>query len=569
MAVEYPAQGYYPGCKVRLILRFEEFKSSSVKDAVNVGGKAPDAVSITHKGLKAAAALTVSSDPDVAGRLVVGEVATQPGASAGPQGQANSKDQLTHAIEGIIPFSATWNQNGIRTADTASVVLKFPDCPFDPRVIRSAGLELYMGMVTGDEFAAGTSGGRRTGSGDPLRLIPDTYMDVNGRQRTNLRFQGFVDKWEVDWGNDSLPMVHLECRDNTQLFIDTEAPPKLVIAAAKPIDRAIAEYLANFPTFRGMGVEYRPAGANIPVLATALHATAFPPKLGPAPAKGGAGTQKLSVWDYITDVCGAIGHTVRVDGTTIILQQLKTLLSNTGATRPDDPFVGRADWKARRFIYGRNLISMKVDRTFSKTAPRNIEIRSYNPQRKNVLVVRFPEKADRVAQALPGDGAAEQKWTVYHVTGIKDKGALKVVAENVYQSIGRNELGMSLQTRNLASFGGGNQDPDVLDMKPGDTFELLTARDDVEDGSSAGKLEGDLLARAVKLMTGMGYSQELATAYGNAYANGNFQKAFRLKTMSVQWSIGDDGGLAFSLNGANYLEVRVDEAFRSSVEGSG
>lgn len=572
MPTEYPPQGYYPRCKVRVVIRFEEFGTGVVNASVkkSFGGKNPDAKSITHKGLKAITALAVNADPDVAGRLVIGDVASA-GAPGTPQSQSTSTDKLTHAIEGIVPYSVAWNQNGIRAADTAAVVIKFPDFPFDPRCVRSVGLEVYMGVVSGDDHAAGVGGGTRPGdAAQPMHMLPDTFVDGNGNQRSNLRFQGFVDKWEVDWGDGTMPMVHLECRDNTQLLIDTEVPPSMPIAAAKPLDRAIAEYLANFPTFRGLGVVYRPEGGTIPQLGQALHASAYRPNLGPSPAKGAAGSSKLSVWDYLTDVCGSIGHTVRMDGSTIIIQQLKTLLSNDSgaASRPDDPFKGRGDWKARRFLYGRNVVSMQVSRTFSATAPKNIEVRCYNPQRKNTLVVRFPEKADRVAQALPGDGAAEQKWTVFHVTGIKDTAALKVVAENVYQSVGRNELGTTFKTRNLASFGGGNQDPDIFDMKPGDTFELYVAKDDVEDGSSSNKLEGDLLARAQKLLGGMGYTKELIAAYATTYANGNFQKSFRLKTMQATWSIGDDGGISFSLNGANYLEVRVDEAFRAKVDGA-
>ena len=162
------------------------------------------------------------------------------------------------------------------------------------------------------------------------------------------------------------------------------------------------------------------------MLGQALAGTAFQPQLGPAPAKGGGATQKLSAWDYLTDVCGALGHNVRVEGTVVVIEQVQTLLSGTAARRSDDPFQGAivdgVPFQYRRFLLGRNVQKLQVSRNFSKHAPTNVEVRCYSTRRKKDLVVRFPDptsaRKNLQARALPGDGTTDQKWMVWKVRGI-------------------------------------------------------------------------------------------------------------------------------------------------------
>jgi hypothetical protein len=561
-----PEQTYFPSALVRLIVRFDEFGSLDVQK------QSPKVPLTVLRGItpgRQPLVVRVDSSSGVA-RLLLAPA----GASAspgGPQAQTGSADRLTWAVAGIIPKRATWQQNGIRTADTLSATIKFIDCPIDPRTIRSCAVEFYAGTVTADEFARGVAGETRTpraGSSTttPLNVIPETWVDAAGQQRTNLRFQGFVDKWTVDWDDEEEPVIQLECRDNTQLLIDTEVPAALTVSPVRPIDRAVADYLANFPAFSGLAVEYRPAGATPPSLGTALAGTAFQPHLGPAPAKGGGAAEKMSVWDYLTDVAGALGHNIRVEGTTIVIEQVQTLLSNKTSRRADDPFKGRTvdgqPFQYRRFIWGRNLKRQQISRNFTKHAPTNIEVRAYSTRRKKDLVVRFPDPATQralmAAHALPGDAGIDQKWLVWKVRGIEDVGTLKVIAQNVYQSVGRNEFSLQLETKNLASFGGDNLDPDVLDLLVGDTFELLVARD--QEAGALSLTEDGLMKRGQDLMQALGFDAGFAAAYSTAYTAAGFQTLFRLRQMVMEWDA-EEEGISLSIHGCNYIEVRVDQPF--------
>lgn len=583
MPIEYPDQSYYPSCKVRLIIRFDEFGQSSrlkakpktpVKNANGIGKDTP---------------LRVVPDPNpppgISRLLLDDGTGTSPifAGSASwnlpPQQQVRSADGLTFDVT-VIPKDLDWNQNGIRTPDTVDATFKLSDCPIDPRTVRSCALEVYMGTVTAEEFQKGIEGQHRQASrgalngGEPLNLLQDNYLDQTGRQRTNLRFQGWVDEWENSW-TDGEPEIHLKCRDNTCLLIEQEVPPRLPLDMTKPIHESIALYLSNFPQFAGMTVEYRPSDtpkADIPVMKSALLNTAFRPQLGPTPAKGGGagangGSGKHSVWDHLTDICGSIGHIIRVVGTSILVQNVRSFTTSAVTRRPDDPFTGRnlpsGRLDYRRFLYGRNIQEMHIKRTFAKTAPTNVEVRSYHSEQKKVLVARFPELKDRQVLVIPGDAAPEEKWTVIRVSGIKDEKTLKIVAQSVYESRGRNEMQVEIKTRNLASYGGGNLDPDLFDMQPGDTFDLLVNR---SDDSTMSEIERALtsLDKNAAFMRTLGFSPEFSAAYAKAYTDANFLNQFRCKSMKMHW--GTEDGIDVSLVGVNYLQVRSDKSLPDGQE---
>lgn len=559
MPREYPEQSYYPRAKVRLGIRFEEFGDTTVSEAV---GKTITKSLIKGNGLKSKLGkLKAVKDTSIPGASRY-NVELSSASKDPPQLQDTSDDELSHIVGGIVPLEATWNLNGIREADSLDLRLKFLDMPIDPRTVRSAWVEFYLGAVPAD--TAWKQASRASGQ---MAMLDDEWTDEHGQKRSNLRFQGWVDEWSVSWGTDA-PAVKLVCRDNLTLLIDQEAPPKLVIGMKLPIHEAIATYLSNFPQCAGMSVEYRPGDADIPKLEDVLSRTAHRPKLGPAPAKGGGAASKLSVWDYITDVTGSIGHIARLEGTTIIIQRVRSLMAAEYAGRPDDPYrarkVGGTEMPYRRFIYGRNIEKMEVARKYAKASPTNVEVRCYYPERKKVLVARYPGKDDTVQGMKPGN-TPDQKWLIWRVSGIKDESVLRLTAQSIYEAISRTELMVAVSTKNMASFGGGNMDPDILDMRAGDTFEVFTSRD--EQGQNDTVVVESLLlaqARAREFLKKLGFGGSFIDAYVRAYTNSAFQTAYRMRTMVTRWHI--DQGVSFDITGANYVEVRLDKALPEGEE---
>ena len=117
---------------------------------------------------------------------------------------------------------------------------------------------------------------------------------------------------------------------------------------------------------------------------------------------------------------------------------------------------------------------------------------------------------------------------------------------------------MNLTTNDLASFGGDNMDPDVLDMLPGDAFAVYVLRER-EEFTTAGKIEDMALSGGamVDFITGLGHTKELAEAYAAAYVSGGFQMVYRLRSLKTSWAI--DTGVSISIEGSNFVEVRLDK----------
>lgn len=555
MALEYPDQSYYPSWKLRLTLRLEEFDQGALRDRVpakltkNLNGVRDDGTT-----------LEAVADPEHPGRFLVQPKGTAPDPNVlVPE---TSDDGLTHVISGVIPKSFSWKQAGFKTAAELKVTIRWSDFPIDPRCIRSCAVEFYLGTISSLEYARGVRGETRNSLGsnnsnEPLNVVPDTYLDDNGNQRTNLRFQGWVDDWNDKWPSEDEAIVELTCKDNTMLLMNQLAPPKLVIGGTEPLDQAIATYLANFNQFAGLTVEFRGAeGETAPFLEKVLAGTAFRPDLGPQPSKGG-GTDDLQVWDYITDVCGSVGLVNYLDGTSIVIARPSTLLDGNAQVRPDDPYRERklksGAYPVRAFIYGKNLTDLEFTRKFGAQEAKNIEVRCWSPRRKQLMVARYPTKDARLPSSTPGSSKSDNKWSIVRVQGIEDQATLDQIAKDYYNGRNRNEIEAVLKTKVFASFGGGNLDPDLLDCKPADPIEVLVDR---SNPMVFGAAETELTAEGAneKFLTTLGFSGEFARAYARCYRNGGFQRLFRLREMTVNGDV--EEGVNFEIRSVNFIQVR-------------
>lgn len=558
-----PTQTYYVSAKARLFVRFEEYGKPTPNDA------APKGSSLRMKGVAPdRGALKVIEDPGAPPgikRFVLVSSAKNQGAASGVKATKDAGDG-TEVIDGIIPASASWHLNTIRDADQLTLKFRYVDLPIDPRPLRAIAVEFYLGTVTPENFGAwmrNSASPTASGSGQrPVNLLPDSWVDANGRPRSNLRFQGWVDKMKTTF-SDGEAMIEMSCTDNTRLLIKTVAPPQYVVSKDIAIDEAIAKYLSNFPTLEGMSIEYRPAGQrtakNPPRIKDALSGTAYQPGLGPPVTKGAGATEDTnSVWDYLAECTGAIGHIIRVDGTRIIIQQPLSLLDGLTAARQDDPYLTRETsagrFPIRAMIWGQNISDLDIERDFARGQPKNVEVRSWTNERKNLLVARYPLAAHRVTTKLPGEGKTDADWIVKRVRGITNQATLDDIAQQIFMNQNRSEVLLSVKTKNLASFGGGNADPDLLDLLPGDNIQV--EMDANTDASTIGGFEQNVRndQRRESLMA-LGIKKEFADAYIKSYTDGGFQRTFRVKEMGVEWG---DEGVSFEIAAVNFIVARVD-----------
>jgi len=277
--------------------------------------------------------------------------------------------------------------------------------------------------------------------------------------------------------------------------------------------------------------------------------------------------QKTATWDYLTDCAVAVGHTIRVEGTTIIIQRPRTLYAQGFNSRPNDPFVGRVlpdgtELRYRTFVYGQNVKTFTLERHFTKHAPQNIEVRSYLPGRKKPLTVRYPAKADRKKKLAPGQNA-DEKYTVICMREIADLSTLLLIAQGAYENWSRNEIQTTVLSKNLGTLGGDNLDPDVLDVEPGDTIDVVTLPPGEDSGLNSILVAAEESAAAQRLIT-QGFAPEFAAAYARAFQTIGFPHTFRARSMSSQWD--RQTGISVELGCINYVEVRADAELPPSEE---
>ena len=163
----------------------------------------------------------------------------------------------------------------------------------------------------------------------------------------------------------------------------------------------------------------------------------------------------------------------------------------------------------------------------------------------------------------PGN-SAEEKWIVKTVSGIKDEATLRILAQNVFEQVTRNELGCHVVTKNLGSYGGGNLDPDSLDSLAGDAIDVRVMRDG-DIGNSVQLVSTEIATRGAEFMQQLGFSDRFARAYQKAVTHVGMPSTFRVKTMGGQFD-GQNQGITLDFELMNYIEVRSDKLLPSGEE---
>jgi hypothetical protein len=435
-------------------------------------------------------------------------------------------------------------------------------------MIRGAGVMFYLGTVTASTFSEGINGATQaTSSGNqvPLNIIQPEYVDGNGDNRTNLRFVGWVDEWETSW-RDGVPCVKIRARDGSSLFIDTEAPPLVRLDTTLPIDKAIAKYLAIFPQFAGNSVKFLPEGIEAPSYRNSAQKASYRPMFGPPAITSGG---KTSVLDYLTDLVKHMGLILRFESTnsTLYIERARTILGSKMPRREDDPFVGRTlpsgrYLPLRTFIFGRNVSDVSMKRNYTVAAPSTIKVNCYSTRLKRTLSVRYPTTPkERLERGLPGFILPDEKVVNYDVQGISDIKALAIIAQNFYEQLGRNEIEITMKTRDLASYGGSALDPDLLDCKAGDAIQFEVTSDTQSGALNVANSIEEIKSspeRTANYLRDLGYTDnEFIEAFAAAAQDSMKQPYFRVRRINFDWAIED--GLDVTVTAVNFIEIRGDE----------
>lgn len=504
-------------------------------------------------------------------------------ASARADMLAGAKDRLSYVLA-LVPRQATVELPSYRQAPKFSLTFAFRDFPIDPRAIRAASVEVYLGTVAASDWARGMRGavdGGRLAS--QLVQSPESLMLVG--------LVNSISSSHTEKGSE----VRMEGMGLQSLFLSLNVAAETfsAITSDRPVNEVVAQVLEKVGLSKKVPVRVQsedwPSGVLPPVprevlTRSSLGATGKKPQLG---MKGDPNATKA--WDVITNLCYLVGAIPYFIGHELWIRPTRSIFTqkNAGITR-DTPFRGgrprtirgpnnkSVDISFRKMVYGRNLLNFTLERKFftEGTLPTlrivSVDTSSKEKGARRRLEVFYPPEAEKEARAsfvAPSGSDSTTNVITLSVPGIKDKVRLQEIARQVYEEVARGELGGSFSSKDLASLGGDNEDADILRLRPGDAVEFVV------DGAGLQSLPpvvSELSAEAAKsvqeaveaVAARLGGRRDLAEVLVGT-ARGRFQglqNIFRVATVRYAWEVGT--GISVDADFQNYVTARSD------VEGS-
>lgn len=513
------------------------------------------------------------------------------------------QDKNTSFITGRIPKKASVEMPGYRQAGQFSADYDFRDLPIDPRSVRAAWVDIYATAISDADFASGM----RTYNADGSRSSVVKTRTTEGWDNTNDLMGSYgVDEWEVV-NDDNGCVVTLKGRDFRGFLLDMHISTDPVAAQQmleqldleQPINEVVRQILRFNPLFDQVIIVCNPGE--------------WPDERVPAPAstglvprhrKGakGKGNPKstiesevgsLNFWDLIVKFCFLVGAIPYFEGTSLLIRPSRSLYAQNNAgidpiANPTPFLRGRpraVDAQARaaispaltvrKLVYGRDVKRLSFDRKFAGNQKpkviRAISLDVSDPGTDGaMLTATYPStdldkvKAKTVKKAKstrvgPTGAVNSEEVLNIPVPGTTDLKQLQLVAQAVWEEIGRGELGGTFETTNLSSFGGDESDPDLIHLRPGDAVELVVDsrklstyaplistytdhfRLPFEDQVNLinQRVGDENLARVI-----------VATTRGQVL---ELQKFFRISTVKFMWS---DKGLSIEGDFQNYIIAR-------------
>ena len=556
------AAGYYPSCVVDFQIRFDEGK-------VKIGSGPKSAADIATAGTNANAGATTPVLLDA------------------------RADNLSQVL-GIIPRSVTVELPGYRQAGTFSIELSYQDFPLDPRVLRAVRVFIYLGAVSASDFGSGILEGMSEGEGRGAR------RSVLQAGPDNLLIVGLADSINVEH-NESGHIVRIEGRDLRGVLLDAKIDAGTLdkIDLKQTIDKVVSDIVNKlFPQGGGISVKADPQDwpnqkIPTPALAGDLSRTnddAAGKKNVPS-VEGAA--QEIAYWDIITKFCYDVGAIPYFVGTDLRIRSPRSLHDWQRAKIPfgqpaiKTPFIDEAprqivgaqveQFDYRRVVFGRDILDLKFERKLTgvkvpviicRSVDSDLNGTTQDPQTNakkpaKVIEGRWPPitNAEASTSSVTSGGTAPMSDIIVHVVhGIVSQARLESLARQLYEEIGRGELGGSISTKNLASFGGDNEDPDLMKLRPGDPIEIRFDASGLEFypppiselTNHAGRSEEEEV-QAVKERLG---DENLARAIVQANRGQSTQQTFRVGNVRYQWNAGS--GISVDFDFQNYVEVRSD-----------
>jgi len=477
---------------------------------------------------------------------------------SGPESiEGSPPDDLT-VIGSINPLNVMIERNGLSQADTATIELRWKDAPLDPRIIRSAHVQITLGVVRPEEFEAGMSASDSTRADGLLRSVVHA-----GGERGTTEFLGFVDSWQVKYSSFG-DIITLECRDMSANLRDLNLGTDEIIDLTLPIDLGIEHFLTRLgPTVRGIEVEYLIDG-DVPT-----PGDTFPqrrrPRRGARARRGRTTGDKMSAWDHITDVVRALGFIPIMRGFRLVIIEPRTLYETVGVTR---------------MVYGRNLEELSFSRALMGVKVPTIEVRCYDSETGRTRWARYPvadgqrsngvmgidpqPRPSRANEVPPSGSTPTETIRIMSVTSVNDPATLERIARNAFEQLGRQEIEGNFSTADAWSYDRPEATADLLALDAGDPVELLmTAADsgdepvvDAGEAPTTAQIQAMTRARRRDYLIDIGWTEDVAERFAALQDATGFQLVFRVQKAMIKYAA--TTGMKIDVDFINYITVRED-----------
>ncbi len=211
-------------------------------------------------------------------------------------------------------------------------------------------------------------------------------------------------------------------------------------------------------------------------------------------------------------------------------------------TTPQAYVAGRS--KARKMAWGRNLLSLRVNRRIGKVQVPVIEVRSYDESSRKIIKARYP--ANKKQQPVTGLGTKRNETKIFTIPGIKSNKQCLQVAETVYNLISRSEQSIEIETFDLRDLEG----TDLIELRAGDALSIGFD----PFNSSSVLIEGQSQDQRTQTLVNLGYDEDVAAEISASFDAINlFKRPFRVKEASFEWSY--DGGLHIAAQLQNFVNI--------------
>lgn len=490
-----------------------------------------------------------------------------------------SQDGL-NVIFNVLPLECSIERNPLKDADTARIKLDFRDVPIDPRIVRACFVAISVGVVSADDYAAGMAG--QTRDDGSLRSLVLHEAGEEMRLESATRFTGFVDRWEVTYG-DNGDTLELTCRDVSAVLRDQHlyngTGKAQTVDYSLPIEEAVQNLVDSFVATRGIQVLHgTPTDPANPLHVLPPPSKAPPIRLLPKTAKKRKGKQSKAapkepnqtLWDHITDCVLRLGLVPVLRSFTLYLLEPRVVFADLES--------------ARKMVWGRNIKELQFARRLGGQKCETIEVRSPDSSIGRTRWARFPvlkgepksgilgkagspQPVTTRASHVSANGTADERIRVMSIPNIADLKTLELVAEQTFNEIGRQEIEGTLETNEIDSFES-QEEGDLLRLLPGEALQVLIAPvtetgdtlgtelapQTVRGSSNLQLLHDQSVARRASYLESLGIARATAERLAEAQEKVRLISTFRVQSVQLDWSAEDGVGLAVRFS--NFIVVR-------------